>query len=95
MLPALIIGGYTAWFLGMRAGLIVGAAVAVALLLATFIPGMSITIYALVLAWGAALYFFGPKLSKAAGKSSLLGGLGGSVGTAKAWARKFMGGNKP
>jgi len=30
---------------------------------------MSITVYALVIAWTAALYFFGPKISKASGKT--------------------------
>jgi hypothetical protein len=88
VIPAIIVGALTAWYLGLRAGLIVAGVTAVALLLATFIPGMSITVYALVLAWAAALYFFGPKISKAAGKSSLLGG---AYGQASSWARKFMG----
>jgi len=88
MLPALIVGALTAWYLGIRIGVIVAIAVAAALLLAAFVPGMSITVYALVIAWAAALYFFGPKISKASGKSSLLGG---TFGQATAWARKFMG----
>jgi len=46
-------------------------AVFAALLAAAFIPGMTITVYALVLAWAAALYFFGPKISKASGKTSM------------------------
>ncbi len=86
MIPAIIVGAWTAWYLGLRIGLIVAGITAVALLLATFIPGMSITVYALVIAWAAALYFFGPKISKAAGKSSLLGGM---YGQASGWVRKF------
>ena len=39
---------------------------------------------ALVIAWAAALYFFGPKISKATGKSSLFGG---PIGQATAWAK--------
>ena len=92
MLPALIVAALTAWYLGVRIGIAVGAATAIALLLATFIPGMSITVYALVLAWCAALYFFGPKISKASGSSGasgMLGGLGGAYGTASSWAKKL------
>lgn len=88
MLPALIVGALTAWYLGLRTGIIVGIATAIAMLIATFVPGMSITVYALVIAWSAALYFFGPKLSKAAGKSSLIGG---AYGQASAWVRKIWG----
>ncbi len=88
MIPAIIVGALTAWYLGLRAGLIVAGITAVAMLLATFIPGMSITVYALVLAWAAALYFFGPRISKAAGKSSLVGGM---YGQARGWASKLMG----
>ena len=54
MLPALIVGGLTAWYLGIRPGVIVAIATAAALLIATFVPGMSLTIYALVIAWCAA-----------------------------------------
>ena len=88
MVPALIVGALTAWYLGMRAGILVAAATAIALLVATFIPGMSITIYALVLAWAAALYFFGPKIAKASGKQTLFGG---TVGQASSWVRSMLG----
>lgn len=91
MLPALIVGALTAWYLGLRIGIVVAAATALALLVATFVPGMSITVYALVLAWAAALYFFGPKISKASGKSSLLGG---TFGQASGWVRSFLGKRK-
>jgi hypothetical protein len=88
VLPALIVGGLTAWYLGVRIGIVAAIATAIALLLANFVPGMSITVYALVIAWAAALYFFGPKLSKAAGKSSFLGD---TVGQASSFARKLWG----
>ncbi|HEY5928184.1 MAG TPA: hypothetical protein VIV11_41135 [Kofleriaceae bacterium] len=89
MLPALIVGALTAWYLGLRIGAVVAVATAIALLVATFVPGMSITVYALVLAWCAALYFFGPKISKASGKSSMSSMFGSPVAQAKAWAIKL------
>ena len=89
MLPALIVGALTAWYLGVRIGAVVAVATAVALLLAAFIPGMSITIYALVIAWCAGLYFFGPKLSKASGKSSMSSVFGSPISQATAWAKKL------
>jgi hypothetical protein len=88
VIPALIVGGLTAWYLGLRAGIVVAIAVAAALLLATFVPGMAITVYALVIAWAALLYFFGPKVAQAAGKQSILGG---TVGQARSWLRKVIG----
>lgn len=94
MLPALIVGLLTAWYLGIRLGVIVAAITAVALLVATFVPGLSITIYALVIGWAALLYFFGSKISKATGKSSVLGGIGGGVGAAQAWVKSLFSSNK-
>lgn len=88
MLPALIVGALTAWYLGLRIGIIVAIATAIAMLIATFVPGMSITVYALVIAWSAALYFFGPKIAKASGKSSLFGG---TIGQASTWVRSMLG----
>jgi hypothetical protein len=89
MLPALIVGALTAWYLGFRTGVIVAIVTAAALLIAMFVPGMSVTIYALVIAWCAALYFFGPKISKASGKSSMSSMFGSPLGQAKAWASKL------
>ena len=91
MLPALIVGAATAWYLGMRIGIIVAAATAVAMLIATFVPGMTITVYALVIAWCAALYFFGPKISKASGKSTMSSVIGSPLGQATAWVKKTLG----
>jgi hypothetical protein len=90
MLPALIVGALTAWYLGVRLGIIVAVATAAALLVANFVPGLSITIYALVIAWCAALYFFGPKISKASGKGSMSSVLGSPIGQATAWAKKLL-----
>jgi len=92
MVPALIVGALTAWYLGLRAGIICAAAVAGALLVANFVPGLSLAVYALVLAWAGALYFLGPKLSKKS--TSLLGSVGGTlagtVGQATSWAKRIL-----
>jgi hypothetical protein len=91
VVPAIIVGALTAWYLGLRLGIIVAVVTAAALLIATIVPGMSLTVYALVVAWAAALYFFGPKISKASGKPGLFGGLTSSVGSAASWAKKLFG----
>jgi hypothetical protein len=91
MLPALIVGALTAWYLGVRIGVVVAVATAVALLAANFVPGLSLTVYALVIAWCAALYFFGPKISKASGKSSMSSVFGSPFGQATSWAKKTFG----
>lgn len=93
MLAALVVGGLTAWYLGIQAGVIAAIATAGALLLAAFIPGMTIAVYALILAWTAALYFLGPKIgkSKDAQAAGGLGALGGALNQATAWVKKAMG----
>ena len=48
MLPALIVGALTAWYLGLRAGVIAAIVTAAAMLVATFIPGATLVVYALV-----------------------------------------------
>ena len=89
MLPALIVGALTAWYLGLRAGLIAAGVTLGALLLASFVPGLTLAVYALVLAWSAALYFLGAKIAGASKKGGG-GWLGGVTGQATAWARKLM-----
>ena len=66
MLVALIVGGLTAWYLGLRAGIIAAIATAAALVVAAIvpIPGITITVYALIVAWVAAVYFLGAKLTR-------------------------------
>jgi hypothetical protein len=97
MIEAVIIGALTAWYLGVRAGIIAAIATGIALVIAAVVPGMTLAVYALVLAWAAALYFFGPKLGKkgGAGKSGLgwMGTVTGTVGQATGWAKKMFGRN--
>ena len=95
MIPAIIVGGLTAWYLGLRLGVIIAVVTAVALIVATFVPGLTLTVYALVAAWSAGLYFFGAKISKATGQRGMfggaLGGLNSGVNQASAWAKKVLG----
>jgi hypothetical protein len=99
MVAALIVGALTAWYLGLRIGIISAAVTAGALVVAMFVPGLSLAVYALVIAWAAVLYFLGPKLSKKSNSTlktagSMLGGVGGMIGSgvssAKSWANKFL-----
>jgi hypothetical protein len=89
MLPALIVGALTAWYLGLRTGIIAAVITAVALLIAMFlpIPGITLAIYALVIAWCAAVYFLGAKITQRTTGPTWLGGV---TGQAASWARKFM-----
>lgn len=93
MLPALIVGALTAWYLGLRAGVIAAIVTAAAMLVATFIPGATLVVYALVLAWSAAVYFLGAKITERTKGPSMLGGAFGAatglVGQAKAWVSKL------
>ncbi|MBA3405639.1 MAG: hypothetical protein H0U13_13325 [Gemmatimonadaceae bacterium] len=87
MVPALIVGALTAWYLGMRAGIIAAIVTAVALLVATFIPipGVTIAIYALVVAWSAAVYFLGSKITA---RTQAPGWLSAVTGQASSWMKK-------
>ena len=89
MLPALIVGALTAWYLGLRAGIIAAGVTAVALLVAMFvpIPGITLAIYALVVAWCAAVYFLGAKITQRTTGPSWLSGV---TGQASSWAKKIM-----
>jgi len=77
MIPALIVGAWTAWYLGFRTGAVLAVVTFVALIAAMFVPGLRLAVYALVLGWCAALYFFGPKISSS------------PIGQATAWAKKL------
>lgn len=92
MLPALIVGALTAWYLGLRAGIIAAAVTAVALLIAMFVPvpGITLAIYALVIAWSAAVYFLGAKITERTTGPTGPTWLSGLTGQATAWARKIM-----
>lgn len=89
MLPALIVGALTAWYLGMRAGVIAAIVTAVALLAAMFIPipGITLIIYAFVIAWSAAVYFLGAKITQ---RSTSPGWLSGAAAQASTWARNLI-----
>jgi len=89
MLPALIVGALTAWYLGLRVGIIAAAVTAAALLIAVFvpIPGITLAIYSLVIAWCAAVYFLGAKITQRTSSPSWLTGV---ASQATSWARKFM-----
>jgi hypothetical protein len=95
MLPALIVGGLTAWYLGLRAGIIAAVVTAAALVVAAIvpIPGITLAIYALILAWSAAVYFLGAKITQRAqprAGASWFDGVAGVAGQATSWARKIM-----
>lgn len=92
MLAALIVGALTAWYLGVRAGVIAAAVTAVALLVAMFVPvpGITLAIYALILAWSAAVYFLGGKIMQRAQRPDSLGWLSGLAGQAVDRARKLF-----
>jgi hypothetical protein len=89
MLPALIVGALTAWYLGLRAGIIAAAVTAAALLVATFvpIPGITLAIYALVLAWCAAVYFLGAKITQ---RQATPGWFAGATAQAGSWLHKLI-----
>ena len=93
MLPALIVGGYTAWFMGMRTGALAGGLVAVALLAANFlpIPGITLVVYALITGWCAALFFFGRQMgAKPGGTQSYKASVMSDIGSLAARARRLI-----
>ena len=89
MLPALIVGALTAWYLGLRAGIIAAVVTAAALLIAMFvpIPGITLAIYALVIAWSAAVYFLGAKITQRTTGPSWLSVVSSQ---ATSWAKKLI-----
>ena len=81
----------TAWYLGLRLGVIVAAVDRGRVDRRVDRARHELGVYGLVLAWSAALYFFGPKISKASGKSRMFGSMGGSILYAREWAKRVMG----
>lgn len=67
ILLALVVGGLTAWYLGLRPGAIAAAVSAVALLVATFVPGAALPVYTLLALWCAGVWFFKAKLATLVG----------------------------
>ena len=92
MLPALIVGALTAWYLGLKVGLIAAGISFVAIVVAGVVPGMTITVYALIIGYCALLWFFGAKLTgKAAppkSKAGMAGVAGSAMGTVAGWVGK-------
>jgi hypothetical protein len=91
MLPALIVGALTAWYLGLKLGLIVAGITFGAIVVASVVPGMTITVYVLVAAWCALLYFFGARIraqngSSVAGQAARM--TGSAMGTVGRWVGK-------
>lgn len=99
MIPALIVGALTAWYLGLRAGLIAAAVAFVAVVVAGVVPGMTITVYGLILGWCALMWFFGSKLTgkaaptKSSVASSVAGSAAGAVGRWVGKAKKMFSGD--
>lgn len=89
MIPAVIVGVLTGWYLGLRAGIIAAAVTAVAMLVAQFIPvpGITFLIYGLVIAWSAAVYFLGSKISA---RAKGPGWLSAVTGSASEWVKKTL-----
>ena len=89
MLAALIVGALTAWYLGLRAGVIVAIVTVVAVIVADFIPvpGVKLAIYALVIAWSAAVYFLGAKITQ---RTVGPGWLSQATSQATSWVNKLM-----
>jgi hypothetical protein len=97
MLAAIVVGVWTALYLGLRAGAIAAVATAAALLVAAVlpIPGVSIAVYMLVIGWCATLYFVLPKMAKPGGKATgptaaSAATIAAQVGTAWSWAKKKL-----
>jgi len=98
MLAALVVGALTAWYLGLQTGVIAAVVTAAALIIATVVPGLTLTIYVVVIGWSAALYFLGPKISKGkglkdnpGGTAGVLGNLMGAANQARSWVKKHLG----
>jgi len=91
MLAALIVGALTAWYLGLRAGVIAAIVTAVALFVALLVPhpGVTWAVYALVLAWSAAVYFLGSKITQRVTGPSWFGVM---KSQATSWVKKVTGG---
>jgi hypothetical protein len=87
MLPALIVGALTAWYLGLRAGVIAAIVTAIAMLIAQFVPGLTMLVYGLVIAWSLAVYFLGAKITD---RIKGPGWFGVVTGQASAWVKKVM-----
>ncbi len=62
LILALVVGAVTAYYLGTRTGMIAAGAAAAGVLIATFVPGTAIPVYAAIVLWTAGLYVWKTKL---------------------------------
>lgn len=94
----LIVGALTAWFLGLRLGIVAAIATGVAMLVALFVPGMALTVYVLAGLWCVGLWFFGKKISSLTGQKGVATGplatASSWANTASSWVKSQLGGNK-
>ena len=97
MIAAVVVGALTAWFLGLRLGIIAAVATFAAMLVAMVVPGMTMTVYALAVVWCAGLYFFGKKISAFTGQKGVATGplatASSWANSASSWVKKQLGGN--
>lgn len=59
---ALVVGGITGWYLGVRAGVLSAALSAIGLVVAMFVPGTALPVYVAIGLWLGALYLIKTKL---------------------------------
>jgi len=62
VIAALIIGAFTAWYLGLRAGIFAAVISAALLVLAMFVPPTALGIYIVLGAYVVGLWLFGSKI---------------------------------
>ena len=62
ILLALVVGGITAWYLGVRIGVAAAIVSAVALLVSMFVPGTALPVYVLLGLWLAGLWVVKTKI---------------------------------
>jgi hypothetical protein len=80
VLLALVVGGITAWYLGVRIGVAAAVVSAVALLVAMFVPGTALPVYVLLGLWLAGLWVV---------KTKLPGLVQGKQPEKKGWEKEF------
>lgn len=100
MLVALVVGALTAWYLGLRLGLVAAGVAFVAIVVAGIVPGLTLTVYGLIIGWCALLYLVGSRLRATGPKpasTGLAGVAGSALGTVGKWAakaKKLVGGDR-
>ena len=62
ILLALVVGGITAWYLGVRIGVAAAVVSAIALLVSMFVPGAALPVYVLLGLWLGGLWVVKTKL---------------------------------